>query len=111
MEDKGILSIVLRLVQGVINSTSAEILNRDTGWQRKLLIVCIAALSVFLIQPASAEPLFLEVVEISHRIQLEPHLDTVTAINELIKLYKAWGKSEKAEEWREKLLQTEAIEQ
>lgn len=32
-------------------------------------------------------------------------------VKNLIGLYEAWGKPEKAEEWREKLPQTEAIEE
>jgi len=32
-------------------------------------------------------------------------------LNNLIELYEAWGKPQKAEEWREKLTQMEAVEQ
>jgi len=39
------------------------------------------------------------------------HPRTLSAMNELIKLYEAWGKPEKAEEWRAKLPKTKAIEQ
>jgi hypothetical protein len=41
-----------------------------------------------------------------------PHtLDSLNLLKNLIELYKAWGKPEKAEEWRAKLPQTEAVEQ
>jgi tetratricopeptide (TPR) repeat protein len=50
-----------------------------------------------------AEPLLLELLEISHGVLIEGHPDTVAAMNELIKLYEAWGKPQKAEEWRSKL--------
>ena len=36
------------------------------------------------------------------------HPHTLESLNNLIKLYEAWGKPEKAEEWRAKLPQTEA---
>jgi hypothetical protein len=32
-------------------------------------------------------------------------------LNQLIKLYEAWDKPEKAEKWRAKLQQTEAVEE
>ncbi len=50
-----------------------------------------------------AEPLLLELLEISQSLLIEGHPDTVAAINELIKLYEAWGKPQKAEQWRSKL--------
>ena len=36
------------------------------------------------------------------------HPDTLESWKNLIDLYEAWGKPEKAEEWRSKLTQTEA---
>jgi hypothetical protein len=33
------------------------------------------------------------------------------SLNNLIELYEAWGKPEKAEEWRAKLPETEAVEE
>ena len=50
-----------------------------------------------------AEPLLVELVESSHGVLIEGHPDTVAAMNELIKLYEAWGKPQKAEQWRSKL--------
>ena len=38
-----------------------------------------------------------------------PH--TLESLNNHIKLYEAWNKPEKANEWRAKLPQTEAVEQ
>jgi hypothetical protein len=39
------------------------------------------------------------------------HPDTLNSWRTLIELYEAWGRPEKAEEWRAKLPQTEAIQQ
>jgi tetratricopeptide (TPR) repeat protein len=50
-----------------------------------------------------AEPLLLELLEISQGVLVEGHPDTVAAMNELIKLYEAWGKPQKAKQWRTKL--------
>ncbi len=50
-----------------------------------------------------AEPLLLELLEGRQRMLIEAHPDTMAAMNELIKLYEAWGKPQKAEEWRSKL--------
>jgi serine/threonine protein kinase len=50
-----------------------------------------------------AEPLLVEVVELSKGVLIEGHPDTVAAMKELINLYEAWGKPEKAEQWRAKL--------
>ena len=50
-----------------------------------------------------AEPLLLEHLETSQRALIEGHPDTVAVMNELIKLYEAWGKPQKAQEWRSKL--------
>ena len=55
-----------------------------------------------------AEPLLLEVAE-AHRLKLgDTHPHTLESLNNLIALYEAWNKPEKAEEWRAKLPQTEA---
>ena len=58
-----------------------------------------------------AEKLLIEAVE-GRRLKLsDTHPHTVESLNNLIELYEAWGKPEKAEEWRAKLLQTEAVEE
>jgi hypothetical protein len=44
-------------------------------------------------------------------VLIEGHPDTVAAMNELIKLYEAWGKPQKAEEWRSKLPQKKDAEE
>ena len=50
-----------------------------------------------------AEPLLLEAVK-GRRLKLgEKHPHTQESLNNLIELYEAWGKPEKAEEWRAKL--------
>jgi len=38
-------------------------------------------------------------------------LCTIDSLNQLIELYEAWNKPEKAKEWRAKLPQTEAVEE
>ncbi len=58
-----------------------------------------------------AEPLLLELLEISQGVLIEGHPDTVAAMNELIKLYEDWGKPQKAEQWRSKLPPKKATEQ
>jgi hypothetical protein len=40
---------------------------------------------------------------------IHPH--TIESWHNLIDLYQAWNKSEKAKEWRAKLSQTEAVEE
>jgi tetratricopeptide (TPR) repeat protein len=58
-----------------------------------------------------AEPLLLQAVE-GRRIKLgDTHPHTLESWNNLIALYESWGKPEKAEEWRAKLPQKEAVEQ
>ncbi len=58
-----------------------------------------------------AERLLLEAVE-GRRLKLgDTHPHTLNSGNNLIELYEAWGKPEKAKEWRVKLPQTEAVEQ
>ena len=50
-----------------------------------------------------AEALFTKAVEARRRKLGDEHPDTLESINNLIELYEAWGKPEKAEEWRAKL--------
>jgi hypothetical protein len=58
-----------------------------------------------------AERLPLEAVE-DRRLKLgDGHPHTLESWKNLIELYEASGKPEKAEEWRAKLLQTKALEQ
>jgi len=55
------------------------------------------------------EPLLLEALE-GRRLKLgDTHPHTLESLHNLIELYKAWGKPERAEEWRAKLPQTEAV--
>ncbi len=58
-----------------------------------------------------AEPLLVELVELSQGVLIEGHQDTVAAMNELIKLYDAWGKPQKAEQWRSKLPRKKGAEE
>jgi len=58
-----------------------------------------------------AEPLLLEALK-GRRLKLgDTHPHTLESWNNLIDLYEAWNKPEKAEEWREKLQQTEAVDE
>ncbi|MGB2864976.1 MAG: hypothetical protein WBC05_16740 [Sedimentisphaerales bacterium] len=44
--------------------------------------------------------------------QFEPeHPHTIDILDQLVSLYEAWTKPEKAEEWRAKLPQTEAVKE
>ncbi|MHC4538350.1 MAG: tetratricopeptide repeat protein [Planctomycetota bacterium] len=55
-----------------------------------------------------AEPLFVEALE-GRRLKLgDTHPHTRESLNNLIELYEAWSKPEKAEEWRAELPRTEA---
>jgi len=57
-----------------------------------------------------AEPLLLEAVT-GRRLKLgDEHPHTLESLNNLIELYEAWGKPEKANEWRAKLPKEEAAE-
>ncbi|MHC4582889.1 MAG: tetratricopeptide repeat protein [Planctomycetota bacterium] len=57
------------------------------------------------------EPLLLEAVD-GRRLKLgDTHPHTLESWNNLIDLYEAWDKPEKAEEWRAKLPQTMTVEQ
>jgi tetratricopeptide (TPR) repeat protein len=58
-----------------------------------------------------AEPLLVELLESSQHVLSEGHPHTAAAMNELIKLYEAWGKPQKAEEWRSKLPRKKATEE
>jgi len=56
-----------------------------------------------------AEKLLLEAVE-GRCLKLgDNHPHTLESLNNLIDLYEAWNKPEKANEWRAKLPQTEAV--
>jgi hypothetical protein len=58
-----------------------------------------------------AEQLLIQAVK-GRRLKLrDTHLHTLESWNNLIELYEAWGKPEKAEEWRAKLPQTEAVDE
>jgi hypothetical protein len=57
-----------------------------------------------------AEPLLPETVE-GQRVKLgDAHPHTLQSLNNLIALYEAWNKPEKANQWRAKLPQTEGME-
>jgi len=58
--------------------------------------------NVYLLQAHydEAEPLRVELLEIECRVLGEEHRDTLSSLNRLIELYEAWGKPEKAEQWR-----------
>jgi len=58
-------------------------------------------------QYEKVEPLLLEAAD-GLRLKLgDTHPHTLESMNNLIDLYEAWGKPEKANEWRVKLPQTE----
>ncbi len=50
-----------------------------------------------------SEDLLIEAVEGRIQKLSRQHPDTIESLNNLIELYEAWGKPEKAEEWRAKL--------
>ena len=58
-----------------------------------------------------AEQLLLEAIEGRHLKLGDTHPHTVESLNELIDLYEAWNKPEKAEEWRAQLPQIEVLEE
>jgi hypothetical protein len=65
---------------------------------------------VLALQDEEAESLLLEAVE-GRRLKLgDNHPHTLESWLNLIELYEAWNKSEKAKEWRAKLPQTKAVE-
>ncbi len=57
-----------------------------------------------------AEPLLRQAVEGRTEKLGHQHPHTLASIRNLIELYEAWGKPKEAEQWQEKLLQTEAVE-
>ena len=57
-----------------------------------------------------AEPLLKESLEICIRRIGDDHPHTLKSWNNLVELYEAWNKPDKADEWRAKLPQTEAVE-
>jgi hypothetical protein len=62
-------------------------------------------------QYEKAEPLLFEAIE-GRRLKLgDTHPHTIESIKNLIELYEAWNKPEKAEEWRSKLPKTEAVDE
>jgi len=58
-----------------------------------------------------AEELLLQAVEGRRPKLSDTHAHTLESWQNLIELYEAWGKPEKAEEWRAKLPETEAVDQ
>ena len=58
-----------------------------------------------------AELLYRKVWEIRHRVLGEEHPETLETINNLIALYEAWNKPEKANQWRAKLPSSLTIDQ
>ncbi len=56
-----------------------------------------------------AERLLREALEGRRTKLSDEHPHTLESWHNLIELYKAWGKPEKADEWRAKLLRTEAV--
>jgi tetratricopeptide (TPR) repeat protein len=60
---------------------------------------------------SKAETLLLDAFKLSDRVLGHPDQVTIESIQKIIELYKAWGKPEKAEEWRAKLPQTEAVDE
>ena len=58
-----------------------------------------------------AEPLLIQAIE-GRRLKLgNTHPHTLESWQNLIELYEAWGKPEKAQEWWATLPQTEAVEE
>ena len=58
-----------------------------------------------------AEPLFLEALNGRHLKLGDTHPHTLQSLNNLIDLYEAWNKPEKAKEWRAKMIQIEDFEE
>jgi len=58
-----------------------------------------------------AEPLLLQEFQRSENQFGPEHPHTIEMLDQLVSLYEAWGKTEKAAEWWAKLTQTEAVEQ
>jgi len=58
-----------------------------------------------------AEPLLVEAVT-GRRLKLsDSHPHTLQSLNNLIDLYEAWNKPEKANEWRAKVPKTETVDE
>jgi eukaryotic-like serine/threonine-protein kinase len=68
-----------------------------------LFIKRLAALYTVQSQYVKAEALFGEALRIGRQILGGDHSDTLETQQALIELYEAWGKTHKAEEWKEKL--------
>ena len=49
------------------------------------------------------ERALIKTLEFSRRVLGEEHAETLACQEDFVKLYEAWGKPEKAEEWRAKL--------
>ena len=60
---------------------------------------------------ADALPLFAEVFETRRRVLGPEHSATVSAVQDLIRLYEAWGKPEEVAKWRAKLLPKETVDE
>ncbi|MBA7716706.1 hypothetical protein ES703_125782 [subsurface metagenome] len=58
-----------------------------------------------------AELLYLQTIEIIQRIYGTESSGTINHLKNLIKLYEAWGKPEKAEQWRAKLPRKEGTKE
>ncbi|MFC1634052.1 tetratricopeptide repeat protein [Planctomycetota bacterium] len=58
-----------------------------------------------------AEPLLIQAFEGWHLKLGDTHPHTIESWKNLIKLYEAWNKLEKADQWRAKLPQKEAVEE
>ncbi len=54
-------------------------------------------------QYGEAELLYLTLFDIKCRLLGDQHADTLTVVEDLIRLYETWGKQEKAAEWQERL--------
>ena len=50
-------------------------------------------------------------LEYSRRVLGEEHSETLACLKYFVLLYEVWDKPEKAEEWREKMPKTEAIDE
>jgi len=62
-------------------------------------------------QFAEVERRLIKALEFSRRLLGEEHSETQACREDFVRLYEAWGKSEKAEQWRAKLPRTEGTEE
>jgi tetratricopeptide (TPR) repeat protein len=62
-------------------------------------------------QFGEVERRLIKALEFSRRVLGEEHSETLACQEDFVTLYEAWGKPEKADEWRAKLPQKEAVEQ